>query len=83
MAFSRERAHTPVSIADVTVNLYSPDPAEGGTSRAEYSVQVRYSDGSINLVAGNLAPHLSNAQINGLLSFMTDMRAKAVAEILP
>lgn len=83
MAFSKEQIRTPTAIADIEVRLFSPDPTGNESAGATYSVQVRFSDGTMRVVAGNLTPHLSTAQINALLSFMADMRVKAKAEILP
>jgi hypothetical protein len=81
--FNRENVKTPVAIADVEVHLYSPDPAGSEVAAAAYTVQVKYSTGEVRVLTGNLTPLLTQAQINGLLSFMADMRAKAIAEILP
>ena len=83
MAFPTEPVRTPTAIADIEIRLYSPDPTGSETARAEYSVQVRFSDNSVRVVAGDLVPHLSQAQINGLLNFVADMRTKANTEILP
>jgi len=83
MAFERQSARTPVAIAGIEIRLFSPDPASARPSSADFSVQVRYSDDSVDAVRGNLVPHLSQGQINALLSFMDDMRTKANTEILP
>jgi hypothetical protein len=83
MAFSAEPVLTPTAIGEITVHLHSPDPTTIDESRARYTVQVRYSDGSTRVVSGNLVPHLSQAQINGLLGFMDSMRVQAIAQILP
>lgn len=83
MAFPKEAVRIPVAVSDISIQLYSPDPTGSETARAEYSVQVRYSDNSVRVVAGDLVPHLSQAQINGLLNFVADMRTKANTEILP
>lgn len=83
MAFPTQQSKTPDRIAAIEVRLYSPDPLGSEASGAHYEAQVVYSDGEVRLVSGNLVPHLTQAQINGLLSFMADMRTKANAEILP
>lgn len=83
MAFSKEPVRTPTGIADIEVRLYSPDPTSEAQSGASFAVQVRYSDGSVKVLTGDLVPHLTTQQINSLLSFMAAMRTKAVAEILP
>lgn len=83
MAFPRQAARQPTAIGDVVVTLTDPDPLGEGAPNASYVVQVRHSDGTLRLVSGDLSPHLSAAQISGLLSFMAAMRTKAIAEILP
>lgn len=89
MAFAQQPIAAPASIGDITITLY--DPGEGSTATGgvpnvqgvAYSVRVVYSDGSQRALSGNLVPHLSQAQINGLLSFVAAMRVKANDEILP
>lgn len=83
MAFVREPVKTPNAIGDIGIELFNPDPTGTGVAGATYSVQVRYSDGSLSVLTGNLVPHLTQAQINSLLAFTAAMRTKAVAEILP
>ena len=83
MAFGKEPTRTPQRIAAIEVTLYSPDPLGVDVSSANYSVQVVYSTGEVRALTGNLVPHLTQAQINALQSFMAAMRTKAVAEILP
>jgi len=83
MAFPKEAVRIPIAVSDISIQLYSPDPTGNESPHAEYSVQVRHSDNSLRVVAGDLVPHLSQAQINGLLSFLADMRVKANNEILP
>lgn len=83
MAFERQAARTPVAIAGIEIRLYSPDPLGERPPGAEYAVQVRYSDNSVDAVRGDLVPHLTQGQISALLAFMDDMRTKANTEILP
>lgn len=83
MAFTQEATRTPQAIADIEVRLFDPDPTGSGQPSAQYNVQVRLSDGSVRVRSGDLQPHLTQAQINGLLAFMAAMRVKANDEILP
>lgn len=83
MALPQAITRTPVAIGGVRVVLTDPIPAAETPKSAEYRIEVVYSDGSVGVVSGNLAPHLSQAQINALMTFMNDMRTKATAEILP
>ena len=83
MAFTREPTRTPEAIEDISVELFQPNPAGDEVAGATYSVQVRMSDGSIVVRTGDLTPHITQAQIDSLLGFMTTLRAKAIAEFLP
>ena len=79
-AFEIEQAKVPIAIRDISIEiLQTPTPDYS----AFYSVQVEYSDGSVKPRTGGLIPHLTTAQRNGLQALMVDLRAKAVAEILP
>lgn len=83
MTFPTQPIRTPVAIGDIIVELQQPNPDGGGQSRAFYTVQVIHSDGTRHTLTGDLVPHLTQAQIDGLLAFMASMRVKAVDEILP
>jgi len=89
MTFDKATTRTPVSIEDLSVVLtdYTENQAEEGEPEVyqtgRFEVQVKYSTGEIKLIQGDLVPHLTTAQITGLMGFMDDMRAKAESEILP
>ena len=81
MAFEPETPKVPASIGDLSVVLTDYIDAET-TSTASYEVQLLQGDGSIfKLASGDLVPHLSAAQISGLLALMADLRTKAQALI--
>lgn len=80
MAFTKETARTPVAIEDIEVRLFTT--ATGGQT-ADFSVQVRFDDGSLVVRTGDLLPHLTQAQSNQLQTFMATLRSKAVSELLP
>lgn len=82
MAFTREPSRAPTAIADVSMQLYDPDPTGSEVASASFSVQVAMSDGSVMVRTGDLAPHITTAQRNSLLAFMAALRTKAIAEIL-
>lgn len=90
MAFTRQPTKTPASIGNVVVilkdwpqRMSQPGrPAVAAGQSVHFSVDVVYSDGTQEEVMGDLAPHLSAAQITQLQQFMAAMRAKAVAELL-
>ena len=83
MAFNKAPSAVPVAIADLSIEILSPDPIGSESASASYSVQVKHTDGSLKVLTGDLSPHLTTAQINGLLALMAALRVKAVAEILP
>lgn len=83
MAFVKETSRTPNVIADISVELFDPAPGSVEIGAVTYSVQIIFSDGSVQVRSGNLIPHLSQAQINSLLAFMATIRLKATAEFLP
>jgi hypothetical protein len=92
VAFERQPTVRPVAILGLNVTLVdvpargdAEDPEGAGYTPARkeawYRIEVSMSDGSIKTLQGDLVPHLSGAQITGLMDFMTDVRAKAEAEI--
>ena len=85
MTFDKAIARIPEAIEDVSVTLtdYIAVGEEPAHKSAEYSVQVRYDNGEIKVLSGDLVPHLTAEQIDALMGFMDDMRVKAEAEILP
>lgn len=89
MAFERQPAITDVSIGDVRVELFDPDPAVSGDplrdSRQQSAVaiiEVRRSDGSARTVRANIAEHFPPTTVNQLKAFVASVRTKAIAEIL-
>ena len=84
MAFGRLQTIVPLEIKDISIELTDilgdDDRSNYG---AHYSVQVEMSDGRIEVLRGDLVPHLTQSQINGLIQFVQAMRVKAVEEILP
>lgn len=75
----------PNGIEDISVTLtdFIAAGEEPARQEAHYEAQVRYSNGDLRVTQGNLVPHLTQGQIDGLMNFMDDMRAKAESEILP
>ena len=84
MPLPQAETRTPDTIEDISITLTdyiaTDEPAK---QTAEYSVQVRYSDGSIRVMTGNLVPHLTSSRITALKAFMDEIRTKAEEEILP
>lgn len=85
MTFDKAIIATPIAIEDISVVLtdYIDDGQQPARQEARYEVQVRYNTGEIKVLTGDLVPHLTQGQINALMSFMDDMRTKAEQEILP
>ena len=81
MAFDPAAPKVPTSIADISVVLTDYIDEET-PSTATYEVQVRDADGGMfELKQGDLVPHLTEAQISGLLALMAIVREKAQAFI--
>jgi hypothetical protein len=84
MPLPQAETRTPDTIEDISITLTdyiaTDEPAH---QSADYSVQVKYDNGDIKVMTGDLVPHLSSGQITALMGFMDDMRTKAEEEILP
>lgn len=83
MAFPLEPTRTPVSIRDISIPLFDPDPLGVEVQGIEYSVQVVFDNGEIAVRTGDLVPQLTAMQITDLQIFLAQMRTKAEAEFLP
>ena len=75
---------TPDKIEDISIILTDYVAAiEPAHQSATYEVQVKYNDGTIKVMNGDLVPHLTTSRITALKSFMAEIRTKAEEEILP
>ncbi len=83
MAFPLEPTRIPISIRDISIDLFDPDPLGEEVQGVRYSVQIVFDNGEIGVRTGNLIPQLTPAQITQLQTFMATMRAKAEDEFLP
>jgi len=83
MAWTQEPTITATGIETMVVILKTNplDPDE--TQSANFWLMVRRSDGSTKKLAGDLVPHITVAQRDGLLAFMASLRTQAEAEVLP
>lgn len=81
MAFQKESTRTPTSIGRIEI-LLRDFPADTPSQSVLYQVQVIFSDGTDVQRTGDLAPQLTQTQINQLVAFMASMRSKAVAEFI-
>ena len=85
---ARPESATPVSVEDMEIILYDPGPIAQSqeppaTQCATYCMQLSMSDDNIDLMDGNLIPHLTNAEITALQSLLTRLRGKAEAAWIP
>jgi len=75
MGFEITQARTPTNIGDIQVLL---EVKAGGQESVEYTVHVLDQEGrSMGPKQGDLAPHLTATQINGLKALMVSVRTKA------
>ncbi len=82
MAFEREKTVLPLSIGDISIAIFDPDPVGPGVQSAIVFVQIRMDDGQIRNRQDNLADHVSAATITQLKTLAATLRTKAIAEIL-
>ena len=81
MAFEREQSIIPTSIGDISVTL--TDIADPTAQSAHFEVQVLAGNGCLmRLLRGDLVPHITAQQRQGLIDLMNDLRAQAESEIL-
>ena len=83
MAFGREIIVQPVSIGDISVELFDPEQNSGQTQSIMAQVQIIMDDGSIRHRRINLSEHLPAQTLTQLQSLMATIRTRANAEILP
>lgn len=84
MAFPQESTAIPESIRNFSVTLRSVKNADDSISKyAEFHIEVIMSDDTVRDRIGDLIPHITVAQRNGLTSFMDTLRTQAEDQILP
>ena len=87
MTFEPAQPEIPAAIGDmehvITEYVGLDDEGNPRVPTITYSVQVLDQSGNVmQVLTGDEQPHLTQAQIDGLLAFIAAQRAKAVAEIL-
>jgi len=82
MAFNPEPTITPDHIEAMVVilktNPYDPDEQQS----AHFQIELIRSDGSRKSIRGDLVPHITAAQRQGLMDFMASLRTQAEEQIL-
>jgi len=81
----RSALDPPASIEDMEIVLFDPGPGnvEGTPQSARHSIQVRLSNGGVELQNGNLVPMLTTADILFLRDLAARIRAKAEDAWIP
>jgi len=85
MAFDAEPTRTPTSIGNIIITLkdaVSP-PSASPYQAAYFDIQIVFSDGTYITRTGDLVPHITPAQRQGLIDFMDSLRTQAESEVLP
>ena len=72
MAFIPDTQPTPVSIGDISLEIF-----DGDNQAVTYSIQVVMDDGSVTVKTGNAVPHLTQVHITGLQQLMEYVRDAA------
>ena len=84
MAFQQQTTITATEIRNITVYLKDAFDEQGTPYQsAHFQVQILMSDGRELSRRGDLVPHITPAQRQGLLDFMDSLRTQAANEILP
>jgi hypothetical protein len=85
MPFPKSTRLPPVAIGSLRVNL-ADVPATGSApafKKATYHIELLDANGAVaDTVSGDLRPHLTGPQLNGLVNLLDQLRVKAT-EALP
>ncbi len=80
MAWIEQTAKTPTSIGEVTVKIVNKD----GLNVMRYFVVVLDQTGEVaNIIIGDLADIVSGGRIQQAAGILSDVRTKAVTDLLP
>ncbi len=80
MTFTQQPPKTPTSIGPIFINLIDMP----GNQSARYKVYILDQvQQEMDVIEGDLVPHLIPSDVTWLLDFVARMRAKAEAELLP
>jgi hypothetical protein len=78
------RVPSEISTLEITLLDTTEEDDPRGPKAALYRITVEDQYGQpMNHYNGDLVPHLTSAQVQGLLDFMDDLRSQAESEILP
>jgi hypothetical protein len=83
MPFPTEIVRVPTAIGDMRIEIIDPTGVPSEITSVFYIEILDQNGNVIRAISGNLAPHLTPAQITGALTLLAALRAKAVDEILP
>ena len=82
MPFEKASSRVPSAIGAIEVNLRLE--ADGTTASSSTNIEVLDAQGRvIRTVSTELDPHLTTAQKNTAKTFLTNLRTKAISEVLP
>ena len=81
MAFQPQPTITATGIGKMVVILKT-DPDADDPQSAHYQIEIERSDGSRKSLRGDLVPHITAAQRQGLMDFMASLRTQAEEQIL-
>lgn len=88
MAFTPESTRTPDAIGNIIITLkdaveVTGDDPQPAYQSAHFELIVEFDDDSTKHRSGDLVPHITPAERTALTDFMTTLRARAAAQILP
>jgi len=82
MAFQPQPTITSTGIGKMVVILKTDPDDEYVQQSAHYQIEIERSDGSRKSLRGDLVPHITAAQRQGLMDFMASLRTQAEEQIL-
>ncbi len=68
---------TITGVRDISYTIFDPDPDGEEIQSMRYEAQLIWSDGNTTTKAGDVVPHLTNAELTGLQALMLRLRGKA------
>ena len=83
MAFNPQAASAPTAVGNIVIILKDAFDEEGAPYQsAHFQINIQMSDGRTVHRRGDLVPHITPAQRQGLMDFMVALRMQAGLQIL-
>lgn len=84
MTFQTELTKTPTALADISYQLFDPDPTGNEQRMADFSIQVKDQDSEIMRVrTGEMIQHMLPGEIQTMIDLLDAWRTRATAAMIP